>query len=81
MARRPSTERPPTAADELAAKLQAITEAAPGLWRAGVLKVTDGPISFDLQEPPPIPVKKSDEDEAADADPLSLAAYRRGMKP
>ncbi len=70
--------RPVTAADELAAKLAAITEAATGLWRSGVTKVVLDGVTVDLQEPPPVPTAKTDEDAEAD-DPLSLAAFRRAQ--
>ncbi|MEK7383449.1 MAG: hypothetical protein AAB262_09195 [Elusimicrobiota bacterium] len=74
-----SPSRPSSAADELAAKLRAITEAATGLWRAGVVTLTVDGVTASLQEPPAVPKPRSEEDVEAD-DPLSLAAYRRSTR-
>ena len=77
--KRSPASKPPTSAGAgaLAAKLQAITEAATGLWRAGVTKVTLGGDSFDLQEPP-LPPKQTDGE--GPLDPYTVEGYA-GRRP
>lgn len=70
--------RVPESAHDLAAKLKAITEAAPGLRAAGVTRATIGADSFELAEPVPPPAK----DDRPPVDPYNLRPYRgKGREP